>query len=308
MELILSIVIPAIIGIVMLIVIGVIFARLYKRAEKDRAYVRTGLGGQKVVLDGGAIILPVFQAIRWVNLQTLRLEVRRETKDALITKDRMRVDIGADFYVRVKPDAISIGLAAQTLGDRTNSPEMLRELVEAKFVDALRSVAATMAMTELQENRAEFVKAVQKAVATDLELNRLELEAASLTRLDQTKQEFFDANNAFDAEGLAALTKITEVAFQNKRHFRRLNERIFRMVDSRGKKAAPMAQDPPSKLPVPPFDSQRVGALVKEHREYKKLSQGDLAKAADVVKQAISNLERGTVVLTLTTLAPLGRC
>lgn len=67
-----------------------------------------------------------------------------------------------------------------------------------------------------------------------------------------------------------------------------------------------MAQDPPSKPPIPPFDSQRVGALVKEHREYKKLSQGDLAEAADVAKQAISNLERGTVVPTLTTLRALG--
>lgn len=214
MELLFSIIVPAVIGIVMLIVIGFIFARLYKRAEKDRAYVRTGLGGQKVVLDGGAIILPVFQAIRWVNLQTLRLEVRRETKDALITKDRMRVDIGVDFYVRVKPDATSIGLAAQTLGDRTNNPDLLRELVEAKFVDALRSAAATTTLTDLQENRAEFVKAVQKAVATDLELNGLELESASLTRLDQTKQEYFDPNNAFDAEGLAALTKITVSRFR----------------------------------------------------------------------------------------------
>ena len=63
-----------------------------------------------------------------------------------------------------------------------------------------------------------------------------------------------------------------------------------------------MAQDPPSKPSIPPFNSKSVGALVKQHREYKKLSQGDLAKAADVAKQAISNLERGTVVPTMTTL------
>lgn len=67
-----------------------------------------------------------------------------------------------------------------------------------------------------------------------------------------------------------------------------------------------MAQPPPSQPSIPPFDSKRVGALVKEHREYKKLSQGDLAKAADVAKQAISNLERGAVVPTLTTLRAIG--
>src|SRR5262249_57683186 len=95
-------------------------------------------------------------------------------------------------------------------GGRTNDSEQLRELVEAKFVDALRSVAATMTLTDLQEKRANFVQAVQTAVARDLELNGLELESASLTKLDQTDTKYFNPNNAFDAEGLTALTKITE--------------------------------------------------------------------------------------------------
>ncbi|HKU98362.1 MAG TPA: flotillin domain-containing protein [Vineibacter sp.] len=210
MEKLLQLAVPAIIGLVALLAIGLVIARLYIRAEKDRSYVRTGLGGQKVVLDGGSIVLPVFQSIAWVNLQTLRLEVRRDNADAMITRDRMRADIGVEFYVRVKPDASSIALAAQTLGDRTNDAEQLRALVEAKFVDALRSVAATMALAELQEQRATFVQSVQTAVARDLELNGLELESASLTKLDQTDTKYFNPNNAFDAEGLTALTKITE--------------------------------------------------------------------------------------------------
>jgi flotillin len=86
--------VPAIIIIVALLALGLVVARLYTRAEKDRAYVRTGLGGQKVVLDGGSVVLPVFQSIAWVNLQTLRLEVRRDNADAMITRDRMRADIG----------------------------------------------------------------------------------------------------------------------------------------------------------------------------------------------------------------------
>ncbi|WP_374311104.1 flotillin family protein [Dongia sp.] len=216
LDLIIAVALPAVIGLVAILAIGLVIARLYARAEKDRSYVRTGLGGQKVVLDGGSIVLPVFQSIRWVNLQTLRLDVRRENGEAMITKDRMRVDIGVEFYVRVKPDQQSIALAAQTLGDRTNDADALRELVEAKFVDALRSVAATMVLADLQEKRADFVKRVQETVASDLELNGLELESASLTKLDQTDTKFFNPNNAFDAEGLAALTKITEAKRQER--------------------------------------------------------------------------------------------
>lgn len=201
---------PAGIGIVLILGIGFVFATLYVRSSRDEAYVRTGLGGQKVVLDGGSVVLPIFHSIARVNLKTLRLEVQRGENDALITKDRMRVDIGAEFYVRVKPDSSSIALAAQTLGSRTNDSEQLRQLIEAKFVDSLRSVAATMNLDALQEQRMDFVKAVQEAVGSDLQSNGLELESVSLTRLDQTDIKHFNANNFFDAHGLAALTRVTE--------------------------------------------------------------------------------------------------
>ncbi len=46
-----------------------------------------------------------------------------------------------------------IATAAQTLGQRTLSPEDLRMLVEDKFVDALRATAAQMTMHELQDTR-----------------------------------------------------------------------------------------------------------------------------------------------------------
>ena len=53
------------------VTIGLILARLYQRASKDRAFVRTGLGGQKVVMDGGVVCLPVFHELIWVNMNTL---------------------------------------------------------------------------------------------------------------------------------------------------------------------------------------------------------------------------------------------
>ncbi|GES46583.1 flotillin family protein [Rhizobium dioscoreae] len=205
-----DLILPAGIGLVLILGIGFVLASLYVRSSRDEAYVRTGLGGQKVVLDGGSVVLPIFHSIARVNLKTLRLEVQRGENDALITKDRMRVDIGAEFYVRVKPDSSSIALAAQTLGNRTNDSEQLRQLIEAKFVDSLRSVAATMSLDALQEQRMDFVKAVQDAVGSDLQSNGLELESVSLTRLDQTDIKHFNANNFFDAHGLAALTRVTE--------------------------------------------------------------------------------------------------
>ncbi|VWX61480.1 Inner membrane protein YqiK [Burkholderiales bacterium 8X] len=183
---------------------------LYLRSSKERAFVRTGLGGQKVVLDGGAFVLPIVHDVIPVNMNTLRLEVSRGRDKALITRDRMRVDVIAEFYVRVAANAEAVAAAAQTLGLRTMEPDQLKELVEGKFVDALRTAAAEMSMEELHEKRGAYVKRVRDAVAGDLTKNGLELEAASLTQLDQTGMEFFNPSNAFDAEGLTRLTEQIE--------------------------------------------------------------------------------------------------
>ena len=199
-----------IIALVALLAIGIIFARLYKRSTKEIAFVRTGLGGQKVIMDGGAIVLPIFHERVLVNMNTLKLEVQRRERESLITKDRMRVDVTAAFFVRVKQTEEAVSIAAQTLGTRTMSPDELKALVEDKFVDSLRATAATMTIQELQDMRRDFVQAVQNAVAEDLEKNGLELESVSLTSLDQTDKKFFNPDNAFDAEGLTRLTEQTE--------------------------------------------------------------------------------------------------
>ncbi|XOB62972.1 flotillin family protein [Campylobacterota bacterium DY0563] len=204
-----AVLIPIII-IVALITLGLIFTRLYKRATKEISFVRTGLGGEKVIMNGGAIVLPVLHEVIPVNMNTLRLAVERANEQALITKDRMRVDVLAEFYVRVKPINESIAFAAQTLGLRTTQPTSLKELIEGKFVDALRAVAAEMHMVELHEQRVDFVQKVQQVVSEDLLKNGLELESVSLTGLDQTSKKYFNPDNAFDAEGLTRLTQEIE--------------------------------------------------------------------------------------------------
>jgi len=195
-----------IVAAIVIVVVFYILSWLYRRSTKEVSFVRTGFGGQKVVINGGALVLPVIHDVIPVNMNTLRLEVRRGRESALITKNRMRVDVLADFYLRVKATPEAVADAAQTLGTRTMQPDQLRELLEGKFVDALRAVAAEITMEQMHEKRGEYMKRVRAAVADDLLKNGLELESVSLTSLDQTSMEFFNPSNAFDAEGLTQLT------------------------------------------------------------------------------------------------------
>jgi uncharacterized membrane protein YqiK len=238
--------------LVALLVIGLILARMYRRASKEISFVRTGFGGQKVIMNGGALVFPVLHETIPVNMNTLRLEVKRQDDQALITRDRMRVDVAVEFYVRVQPTEEAIANAAQTLGQRTMNPQALKELVEGKFVDALRSVAAEMAMEELHEQRASFVQKVQAAVSEDLLKNGLELETASLTGLDQTRLEFLNPQNAFDAEGLTRLTE---------------------QIETRKKQRNEIEQDTLVAIQQKNLEAERKKLEIAREQEYARLSQ-----------------------------------
>jgi len=234
------------------IIIGIILSRLYTRATKEISFVRTGAGGQKVIMNGGALVFPVLHDTIPVNMNTLRLEVRRSNDQALITHDRMRVDVQAEFYVRVQPTVESIANAAQTLGQKTMYPESLKELVEGKFVDALRAVAAEMTMEELHEQRVSFVQKVQTAVSEDLLKNGLELETVSLTGLDQTHKDYFNPDNAFDAAGLTRLT------FEIEEKRRRRNE---------------IEQDAEVAIDQKNLEAERLKLEISRDTEYARLQQ-----------------------------------
>lgn len=196
-------------GIAIAVVVYLLYW-LYRRSSKDVAFVRTGFGGEKVVLSGGALVLPIIHTVTRVGMSTLRLEVRRAGEKSLITRNRMRIDVVAEFSVRVRPDPRSVSLAAQTLGSRTLDPERLKDLIQGRFVDALGTSAATRTMDEIQEQRGAYIGEVRALVEGTLGMNGLELEAASLTGLNQAPIEVFDPSNAFDAEGLTQLTEQIE--------------------------------------------------------------------------------------------------
>lgn len=260
--------------LIAIVVFGLILARLYKRASKEMAFVRTGLGGQKVIMDGGALVLPVFHELVMVNMNTLKLEVMRREKESLITRDRMRVDVTAAFFVRVKQTVEAVSTAAQTLGARTLNPNELKLLVEDKFVDSLRATAATMSIQELQDMRRDFVLAVQNAVAEDLEKNGLELESVSLTSLDQTDKRFFNPDNAFDAEGLTRLTEQTE---------------------SRRKQRNDVEQDTEVQVRSKNLEASRQKILIEKEQEFATLAQQqeiETARAEQAAQIAKQQAER----------------
>lgn len=228
------------------------FYYCYEHANKETALIRTGFGGEKIVLTGGIIVLPIFHQVFRISMQTMSLEITCEETDALITKDHMRIDVVAEFFVRVKPATISIGLAAQTLGTRINHPDQLKELLEGKLVNALRAEAAQMDLEEMHRNRSILMSNVRATMEDDLYKNGLDLESVSITRLDQTSKEFFNDNNVFDAQGL---TKLTEI------------------VEERRKARNDIEQDTDLAIRSKNLEAERARLKIKRDEEYAKMEQ-----------------------------------
>jgi uncharacterized membrane protein YqiK len=201
-----TLIVALILVVIAIAVLWWILSKLYQRSTTELSFVRTGFLGQKVVISGGAVVIPVVHEVTRINMNTVRVGVKHENERALITQDRMRVNVEADFYIRVEPTREAVAAAAQTLGAKTMSPEALTSLMEAKFTDALRAVAAEKSMEELHTQRTAFARRVQELAAEGLAKNGLGLESVSIARLDQAGREFFNPNNAFDAAGLTKLT------------------------------------------------------------------------------------------------------
>ncbi len=210
---------------------AVIFSRLYVKTPANMAFIRTGLGGKKVIIDRGATVLPLVQNIQWLSLETFKLKVLKANKEAFITKDRFRVDIGSEFYVKVEPSEEAVERASRSLGERGLSAEGIKALVEEKLISALRSEAAKKTLVELHEDRRGFAKAVMINLKEALVPNGLTLEEVSIFYLDQTDKNQLDPNNVFDAEGLRQITLQTSERMRERNEIERNTEVAIKRKD-----------------------------------------------------------------------------
>ncbi|MEM1161788.1 MAG: SPFH domain-containing protein, partial [Pseudomonadota bacterium] len=199
-------------AIVVIAVLYVISIWVYKRAPANMGFIRTGWGGTRVCLGRGALVLPVFHEVTWISLETMKLIVNRSREQAVLTADKIRIDVVAEMYTHVGHTEEALLIASRSLGEKTFDSDAVRSLLEAKVVGAIRSYAATKTLTELHEDRNGFGSAIEEAVIESFKANGLELEEVTIVSLEQSSKEFFNANNIFDAEGLKIITEITSDA------------------------------------------------------------------------------------------------
>lgn len=212
--------------------IGITLMSFYRRTSADVAFVRTGMGGSVVVLDGGIRVYPFLHKVLEINLRTMKLGVNPRGQNALITRDNLRANVLAQFYIRVQADKEHILNAARSLGENSvNAAETVEALVSEKLVSALRAIASQMDLFEIHTKRDEFAERVKEHVKADLEANGLLLESVTISELDQTDPSELSDNNVFDAQGKRKITEITAAAAVERNTLEREAERARKLKD-----------------------------------------------------------------------------
>ncbi|MFC4667533.1 flotillin domain-containing protein [Seohaeicola nanhaiensis] len=200
----------------LILLVGIWFLqRYYAKATLDSALVRTGLGGRRVVIDGGCLALPILHKVQRVSMGALSFQTARAGRNAVLTRDQMRADLSFDCELRVAPTEEGIATAAQALGQRiARGADSLEDVMAGTLVNAIQNAAAKRTLEEIHLDRAGFAEEVATAIELQAARLGLTLVGASLIHVDQSDLSQWNENNAFNAQGMRRLAEL--VADQRK--------------------------------------------------------------------------------------------
>ncbi|MEM6471285.1 MAG: flotillin family protein [Planctomycetota bacterium] len=272
-------------GIFIVIFLGIVatIKKCYMVVGPDKAIVKTGVGDMRVVTGGGMLIVPVIHRYEMMDLSLKSFEISRQGSEGLICRDNIRADIKVAFFIRVDSSEEEMKEVAASIGARRCSEiDTLRELFDAKFSEALKTVGKQFDFVELYEERDKFKNEILKVIGTDL--NGYRLDDAAIDFLEQTPIDMLSPKNILDAEGIKKITELTAEEKVKENQFTRDKEKTLKK------------QDVEAEETILALERQRVEAVEKQKREIAEISAREQAAAKKVSEEQRLESERARII------------
>ena len=234
MEQIIIIVVAAAV-LIPLVLLGIL-AIFYKKIPQGKTIVRTGVGGTKVAFNKGMIVVPILHKMEIMDISLKKVQIERMQHDGLICKDNIRADIKVAFFVRVNKSVNDVINVAQSIGcERASDISTLKDIFEAKFSEALKTVGKKFDFIELYEARREFRDEIINIIGTDL--NGYVLDDCAIDYLEQTELQFLSPENILDSEGIKKITDLTAAQNIKANLIRREEEKVIKKQNVEAREA-----------------------------------------------------------------------
>ncbi|WP_242610669.1 flotillin family protein [Aquimarina brevivitae] len=273
---------------------------MYKKIIQGKVLVRTGMGGTKVFFNAG-LVVPVLHKMEIMDISVKKLEIERTGINGLICKDNIRADIKVAFFVRVNKSTADIINVAQTIGcERASEIDVLRNLFDAKFSEALKTVGKKFEFVELYEARREFREEIIDIIGTDL--NGYVLDDCAIDDLEQTSLSVLKPDNILDSEGIKKITELTAAQNVKSNFIKRDEEKTIRKQDVEAREAIleldkQLAEkEEQQKREIANIKSREEAETLKVSEEERLKSETARIATEEKVKVAEENMQRQIIV------------
>src|SRR5712672_150346 len=158
-----------------LLMVMIVVARMYRKAGPHEALIVYGLGGTEVYCGKGALIFPMVQTCRDLSLELMSFDVAPQ--QSLYTKQGVAVTVEAVAQIKVKSDPESILTAAEQF--LTKPPEDREGLIRLVMEGHLRGIIGQLTVEEIVK-QPEMVGDRMRSTCAD-DMNKMGLEVISFT-------------------------------------------------------------------------------------------------------------------------------
>jgi len=158
-----------------LIILMVMFARLYRKAGPHEALVVYGFRGTRIIKGRGSVIFPMVENCRLLSLELMSFDVAPQQD--LYTKQGVAVTVEAVAQIKVKSDPESIQTAAEQF--LTKSPPERDGLIRLVMEGHLRGIIGQLTVEEIVKQPEMVGDRMRSTCAEDI--NKMGLEVISFT-------------------------------------------------------------------------------------------------------------------------------
>ena len=162
-------------GIIGLMCLFGMIARLFRKAGPHEALVVYGFRGTRIVIGRGTIIFPMIESFRLLSLELMSFDVAPQQD--LYTNQGVAVTVEAVAQIKVKSDPVSIKTAAEQF--LTKSPDEREGLIRLVMEGHLRGIIGQLTVEQIVKEPEMVADRMRSTCADDM--SKMGLEVISFT-------------------------------------------------------------------------------------------------------------------------------